>query len=214
MRGSDTRVRWLDRAPGPGESLPGVGDSAAHRCRRCRGRSTPRRHSRGPPESDVEALNGLGIAYSDARRYPDARKAFTQVLALDPTNGLAYQNLAFVSLSEAHAARDPGMRAAKLKEAESAARQAVTTDPSLAGAFTTLGVILSESGRKSDAIDSWKHAVDLDGTAFDALYNLWAELAAAGRREEAVAYGRQFVATAPPALYGADIERVRRYLGT
>jgi tetratricopeptide (TPR) repeat protein len=165
------------------------------------------------PENDVEALNGLGIAYSDAKRFTDAKKAFAEVLALDPTNGLAYQNLAFVALSEAHAAKAPADRTARLKDAEAAARQAVTVDPSLAGAFTTLGVILSESGRKNDAIDSWRHAVDLDPTEFDALYNLWSELAASGRREEAIAYGRQFVATAPPAMYASDIERVRRYLG-
>ena len=38
-------------------------------------------------------------------------------------------------------------------------------------------------------------------TQFNALYNLWLELAQAGRRDEAAAYGRQFVATAPPAFF-------------
>ena len=72
----------------------------------------------------------------------------------------------------------------------------------------------STSGRKADAIDSWKRAVALDGTQFNALYNLWLELAAAGRRDEASAYGRQFVATAPPAFFKPDIDRVRQFLGT
>ena len=36
------------------------------------------------------------------------------------------------------------------------ARKAIDVDPALPDAFTTLGVILSTSGRKADAIDSWK----------------------------------------------------------
>ena len=65
----------------------------------------------GLPTTDVEALNALGIAYGDARRYPDAIASFNRVLALDPTNGLAYQNLASMTLSQArgrdHASRSP-----------------------------------------------------------------------------------------------------------
>src|SRR5262249_14749441 len=125
--------------------------------------------------TDVEALNGLGIAYIDARRYADAERTFNRVLALDPTNGLAYWNLAVVTLKQADAAKDAADKTAKLSKAESFALQAVKADPSLAGAFTTLGVVYSFSGRKDQAIDSWKHAVDLDGTEFYALYNLWHE---------------------------------------
>jgi hypothetical protein len=44
------------------------------------------------------------------------------------------------------------------------------------------------------------------------LYNLWYELAAAGRAPEAIAYGRRFVATAPPAFFAPDIARVRASL--
>ena len=54
--------------------------------------------SKACPTSDVEALNGLGVAYGDAGRYDDAMRAFGRVLALDPTNGLAYQNLASMVL--------------------------------------------------------------------------------------------------------------------
>ena len=74
-------------------------------------------------------------------------------------------------------------------------------------------MIQSTSGRKADAIESWKRAVALDAAQFNALYNLWFELAQAGRRDEAVVYGRQFVATAPPAFFKPDLERVRSYLG-
>jgi arylsulfatase A-like enzyme/Flp pilus assembly protein TadD len=166
----------------------------------------------GMSAEDVEALNGLGIAYGDAGRYDEAIRTFRSVLGLDATNGLAYQNLASMVLRQALAAKDASLRGAKLQEAEAFARKAIEVDPSLPDAFTTLGVVQSTSGRKEDAIESWKRAVGLDGTQFNALYNLWFELAAAGRRDEASAYGRQFVATAPPAFFQPDIDRIKRYL--
>lgn len=166
----------------------------------------------GMSAEDVEALNGLGIAYGDAGRYADAIAAFTRILTLDSTNGLAYQNLASMALRLALGAKSGAARRAKLQEAEADARKAIEVDPALADAFTTLGVILSSSGRKPEAIASWQRAVELDPSQFNALYNLWLELAGEGRRDEATAYGRQFAATAPPAFFAADIARVRRYL--
>ena len=163
---------------------------------------------------DVEALNGLGIAYGDAGRYADAIRTFSQILALDSTNGLAHQNLASMTLRQALAARSESDRRAKLQQAEASARKAIEVDPTLGDAFTTLGVVLSTSGRKAEAIDSWKRAVQLDPAQFNALYNLWFELASAGRRDEASAYGRQFTDTAPPAFFGPDIGRVRAYLAS
>ena len=167
----------------------------------------------GMSAEDVEALNGLGVAYGDAGRYDEAIGAFRKVLTLDATNGLAFQNLASMVLREALAAKSEAGRRAKVAEAEAFARKAIEVDPALPDAFTTLGVALSTSGRKAEAIASWKRAVELDPSQFNALYNLWLELAAAGRRDEASAYGRQFVATAPPAFFQADIARVQQYLG-
>ena len=166
----------------------------------------------GLPVSDVEALNGLGVAYSGAGRYADAIQAFKKVLALDPTNGLAYQNLASMVLRQALASTNAGDRRGKLQEAERFARQAIDTDPSLPKAHTTLGVVLAESGRKGEAIDSWKRAVALDGGEFDALYNLTILLLEAGQIDDARVYAKQFVATAPPALYRPAIEQMKKVL--
>ena len=166
----------------------------------------------GMSAEDVEALNGLGVAYADAGRYADAIRTFNRVLGLDATNGLAYQNLASMVLRQALASRTASERDAKVRESEAYARKAIDVDPALADAYTTLGVALSTSGRKDEAIASWKRAVELDAAQFNALYNLWFELAEAGRRDEAVAYGKQFVATAPPAFFAPDLQRVRAYL--
>ena len=166
----------------------------------------------GLSSEDVEALNGLGVAYGDAGRSADAVRTFNRVLVLDPTNGLAYQNLSALALQQALSSKIEPDRRARLQEAESYARKAIDADPVLPDAYTTLGVILSTTGRKGDAIDAWKRAVDLDGSQFNALYNLWYELATAGRSAEAIAYGRRFVATAPPAFFAPDIARVRASL--
>jgi tetratricopeptide (TPR) repeat protein len=166
----------------------------------------------GLSSEDVEALNGLGVAYGDAGRSADAVRTFNRVLALDPTNGLAFQNLSALALQRALSTRDDGDRRTRLQEAESYARKAIDADPALPDAYTTLGVIHSTSGRKADAIEAWKRAVDLDAGQFNALYNLWFELLSAGRRDEAILYGRRFVATAPPAFFAPDIARVRATL--
>jgi tetratricopeptide (TPR) repeat protein len=73
-------------------------------------------------------------------------------------------------------------------------------------------VILSRTGRKTEAIESWKQAVALDAAEFNALYNLWLELATAGRHNEAVEYGRRFVLTAPPAFFAAERQQIEKYL--
>ena len=166
------------------------------------------------PVSDVEALNGLGVAYSGAGRYSDAIQAFKKVLALDPTNALAYQNMASMLLRQAHTSTQTADRASKLQEAERSAREALAADPALAKAHTTLGVVLAESGKKAEAIESWKRAVALDGREFDALYNLTILLAESGRLDDARTYARQFVETAPAALYGPAVDQMRKFLGS
>jgi arylsulfatase A-like enzyme/tetratricopeptide (TPR) repeat protein len=166
----------------------------------------------GRTGEDVEALTALGVAYGDAGRSEDALRTFRRVLALDPTNGIAYQNVSSVILREALGAKIDADRASKLQEAEKYAHDAIAADPALGDAYTTLGVIQATTNRKPEAIGSWKRAVELDHSQFNALYDLWFELAAAGRRDEASQYGRQFVATAPPALFISDIEEVKRYL--
>lgn len=164
----------------------------------------------GLPESDVEALNGLGIAYVDAKRYADAKRTLLKALALDPTNGLALQNLGVNALT---AFGVTGRKnAALLKEAQDYLTKSLEADPTLAGAYTAFGVTMSYMGNKSDAIVAWKKAVELDPSDSNTLYNLWVELAKAGRRDEAVAYGQQFLAATPPNFQPQERAEIARYI--
>ena len=155
----------------------------------------------GQAGDDIEALNSLGIAYGQARRFDEALPTFRHVLEIDPTNGLAWQNIGTVQLRM-------GDRAG----AETSLRRALSIDDTLAGACTTLGVVLSQTGRAQEAIDMWKRAVALNGTEYDALYNLTVTLFELGRRDEARSYGERYVATAPPGFYVREIARVRTML--
>ena len=112
------------------------------------------------PRDDTEALNALGIAYGHGGRRADAMRLFLRAIELDTTNGLAHQNIGTLHL-----------QADDLKSAEASLRQALAIDPTLAGAYTSLGVVLAQTGRAADAIDAWKRAVGLDPTDFDGLFN-------------------------------------------
>ena len=154
------------------------------------------------PADDTDAMNALGIAYSRSGRNALALATFARVMAIDPENGFAYQNTAVVQLTDGHVA-----------EAEQSLRKALAVDPALASAYTTLGVVLAQTNRKSDAIEAWKRAVEIDGAEYQALYNLVVELSSSGRTVEARAYAQRFVATAPRAFYGEDIDKVKQFLG-
>ena len=129
-------------------------------------------------------------------------RLFRRALEFDATSGLAHQNIGTLHL-----------QAGDLKGAEASLREALRIDPSLAGAQTTLGVVLVKTGRGPEAVEAWTRAVDLEPTEYDALYNLTIELLAEGRIDEARRFGDQYLKTAPPALYAPDIAHLRKLLG-
>ena len=66
--------------------------------------------------------------------------------------------------------------------------------------------------QKSDAIVAWKKAVELDPSDSNTLYNLWLELAKAGRRDEAVTFGQQFLTATPPNFLPQERAEIARYI--
>jgi len=151
---------------------------------------------------DPDALSALGVAYRQTGRLADARRTFQHVLAIDPTSGLTYEELASVDLA-----------AKQLPAAEVELRHALDLDPTLTGARTDLGGLFADTGRLPQAIDAWRQAAAQDQEAYAALYNLTMVLAKVGHGEDARVYGERFVRTAPPTTYGAQIAQVRRLLG-
>ncbi len=113
---------------------------------------------------DPDALIALGNAFVVAGRPADAI-ARSGSCALDPANGLAYENIGAIQL-----------QAKNFEAAETSLRKALELDEQLAGAHTALGVVLANTGRRDEAIDDWKRAVQLDRGELDALFNLTVNL--------------------------------------
>jgi Flp pilus assembly protein TadD len=155
----------------------------------------------GTAGDDPDALNALGLAYTQAGRSADAIRTFMHLARIDPASGLAYENIASVHIA-----------AGDLGAAEKALRQALNLDPKLTGARTSLGTVLAAAGRRVEAVEVWRQALDLDPEAYIALYDLTLALAQAGHTDEARRYGERFVQTAPAARYEKQISQVRQVL--
>jgi arylsulfatase A-like enzyme/Flp pilus assembly protein TadD len=156
----------------------------------------PLHDSRNP-----DALNALGIARASAGRTERAIEAFGQALRIDPKNAVAWQN---IGLTHVHANRP--------EEALRAFDQAFAVNDRLPRGWNGRGAALEQMGRHAEAIESWKRAVELDPQQFEALLNLGTVAMEHGDRELARQALAQFAATAPPALFAADIARARRLL--
>src|SRR5262245_15348293 len=112
-------------------------------------------------ESDPDAQLNLGNAYTLAGRNAEAIRTFTQLVQKLPDNAVAWQDLGAAQLQSKN-----------VKDAETSLRLAIQIDPTLAGAYTALGVVLAQTGRRAEAIDAWKRALDLDPSDTNAAFNL------------------------------------------
>jgi arylsulfatase A-like enzyme/Tfp pilus assembly protein PilF len=152
---------------------------------------------------DADTLNAIGIALARGGDAAAAERAFNRVLQSDAANAMALQNLGTLQLQQQNAAG-----------AASSFERALHADPQLAEAWTGLGVARMRLGERDAAFDAWRRAVEINPRNFDALYNLGTELINAGRADQATPYLQQFAATAPPAVYGREIDRIRQFLAS
>ncbi len=146
-------------------------------------------------------LNALAIALSDAGRHGEAMTVLQRVLQKDPKNARAYETMGMVDLRQQRPA-----------EARDHLRRALELNPKLPVAWNTLGVALYQTEGPDAAVNAWQRAVDLDPKQYDALFNLGLVAAGQGRRAEARKALRQFVETAPPQRFAADIQKAQGIL--
>ena len=74
----------------------------------------------------------------------------------------------------------------RLSEAESLYRQIIGAQPGHADAFHMLGIVLSQLGRKAEAIEAFGYAISLNPNAPDYRANLAAALAAQEQFDAAI----------------------------
>jgi tetratricopeptide (TPR) repeat protein len=151
--------------------------------------------------SNPDVWNAIGIARADAGEGERAIEAFEQALRIDPKNAVAWQN---IGLTRVHANRP--------QEALAAFDRAFALNERLPRAWNGRGAALEELGRHAEALESWKRALELDPRQFEALLNIGVVALEQGQRALAREALERFTATAPPALFAADIERARRLL--
>ncbi len=153
-------------------------------------------------ESDeLETLNSLGIALTDAGRAQEALPVFARAIEIDPSNGDAYQNtgIALLKLDQPEEARK------NLEHAVALGKRRVR-------AWNALGVAWLRLGDPRKAIECWQKCVEFNPEQYDALYNIGRVAGQMGEWKTARAALERFVQTAPPRQYGRDLAEVRGVL--
>lgn len=158
---------------------------------------------RAAASSDPDLLNAYGVALSDAGRHEEASKQFERVLARDPNNAPALQNLGILA-----------MRRGDVRAAETHLTRALALNPRLPLALNTLGVVQARKNDFAGAVDSWNRAVAIDPRQYDALYNIGLVAARMGDRDQARQALTRFVETAPKHIYAPDIAAARKALAS
>lgn len=150
---------------------------------------------------DVEALNALGLIWSESGNQARARQVLERVFDTDPRNPVTHQVLSLVALRESDwtRARDQAQRALELNSG-------------LPLAWNYLGTALYNLREPRQALDAWDKALALEPDNLDVLYNASIVAMEIGDRERARRALRAFIATAPPEELAADIERARDLL--
>jgi len=146
-------------------------------------------------------VNAWALALSEAGRQAEAKAALARALALDAENAPAMELQSLVAL-----------RLGNFAEARDRARAALALNDDLPRAWNDLGVALYQLRDVDGALDAWQHAVDRDPRLVDALWNLGLKALERGRYDQARKALEGFVAVAPPAQYGPDLERAREIL--
>jgi len=151
---------------------------------------------------DLDLLTARGMALAALGRREEALATFARARETDPSNPMVLVNIGTVHLMTG-----------EMEPAVASFESALRIDPGLARAHNSLGVIAARQGRRSEAIERWKRAAALDPEDYQTLFNLGAVLRQEGRGAEARPYLEAYLRRAPVALEGADIARVRAWLG-
>jgi arylsulfatase A-like enzyme/Flp pilus assembly protein TadD len=154
------------------------------------------------PRPGLDLLTARGMALAALGRREEALAAFARARETDPSNAMVLVNVGTVHLM-----------AGDMGRATESFESALEIDPALARAHNSLGVIAARAGRRGEAIERWKRAAILDPEDYQTLFNLGAALRQEGRVPEARPYLEAYVRQAPVALEGADIARVKAWLG-
>ncbi|MCC7147530.1 MAG: tetratricopeptide repeat protein [Phycisphaeraceae bacterium] len=131
----------------------------------------------------------IAVLYENVHDYAQAEKGYRRVLKASADFDAAKNNLAMVLV------RANG----DLSEARKLAEQAVQSQPKLAPFVDTLGVVQWKQRQLDAAIQSFRHALELEPQVLEWQSHLACALQDAGHKDEAVEWARKII-TADPKL--------------
>jgi arylsulfatase A-like enzyme/Flp pilus assembly protein TadD len=198
--GIDALRKAVALSPDDPEALSLLGASLAEAGRPREAVALLDSHARRP-DAALEVLTTRALALAKDGRYRDALDALAAARQRDPSNAMTVVEMGTVYLMAGDRAR-----------ARQAFTDALAVNPRAARAHSSLGVLSIEDGRTDLAREHWSAATALDTREHEKILRLGIALARAGRTAEARACFQFFVDAAPPARYGADIERARLWL--
>jgi arylsulfatase A-like enzyme/Flp pilus assembly protein TadD len=153
---------------------------------------------------DGETLNALGIALADAGRIDEALEVFRRVLAADPSNVQAYQNIGIALLK--------GDRPGSVEKARESLEKSIALGVRNPKAWNALGVAWMRSDAPARALDAWARCVEYGPEEYDALYNMGIVALRIGDRARAKQSFEKFLTSAPAARYTRERAEVRKLL--
>ncbi|HYN21671.1 MAG TPA: sulfatase-like hydrolase/transferase [Thermoanaerobaculia bacterium] len=142
----------------------------------------------------------FALVLSEAGRQKEAYEVLRKLLADDPNDAKAFEQMGLIELRLGH-----------WQQARDLSRKAVELRPALSLAWNDLGVALYQLGQPGEALDAWQRAVELKPDLWDALWNLGLKAAEHGRPKQARAALERFVAGAP-SRYSGDVQKARTML--
>ena len=153
---------------------------------------------------DGETLNALGIALADSGRIDDALEVFGRVLAADPANVQAYQNIGITLLK--------GDRPGSIEKAREGLEKSIALGLRNPKAWNALGVAWMRSNAPAKALDAWQRCVEYGPEEYDALYNMGIVALKIGDLPRAKQSFEKFLASAPAARYARERAEVKKLL--
>jgi tetratricopeptide (TPR) repeat protein len=151
--------------------------------------------------ADIGVLVSYALALARTGEIQKATAVLVRAHAIDPSDAMLHVHRGTVELI--------GNNRARAREQFEAA---LTRSPDLPRAHSSLGVLLAEDGRTTEALRHWERAVAADPREYRTILGVGVALARRGD-PKARPFLEYFAARAPEPMYAREIQAVRRMLG-
>jgi Flp pilus assembly protein TadD len=139
---------------------------------------------------DYRAYVGIGVNLGKIGDIDGAERALREAVKIQPENAKAYYYLSRIHLARGQNYRvnvkDEALTTTQFRAAEETARQALLRKPDDAFAHTALGLALQHQGKRMEALQALRNAVECGPDQIDPHLHLGELLIEAGLKKEAV----------------------------